>query len=149
MEVKKLSLDDKAVHKKSIYEWMREEEQKNVVCDCGINWGTVYFLTDRQVEEFVEIYRRTFEAPRYSVEKHTGLCGMHLSHIMRIRSWLHWDEVPIGVKEKKHIIDIVERAIYEGEFTGISPSVYPEIIEKVIACEDVPDVEANYIHFHI
>lgn len=130
----------------SFYQWAKQ--YPNIIFDSGINWGSVYFLTEEQKDVFIDWYRQTNPAPRYDVRQITGLIGDHLSNIIQIRQWLHNPDCYPGKKEKEYIAQTIRRAQETGKFTGIAPEAYPRILADLEKIPDTEDIVSYIIHYH-
>ena len=123
------------------------KENPNIIVDPGMNWCTVHCLTEEQKDKFIELYKAGNPAPRYAVMPQTGLIGIHISSIARLRNWFSGNP-GIGRQEKAYAIEQLKRYQETGEHSGISPSAYPELIEKLEKLPDCDDIEGYCIHYH-
>lgn len=123
------------------------KRHSNIIVDPGINWCGLQQVTEEQLAQLKEIFKRE-KIYQYDVyEKSFGLVG-HMSHVIQARKWFNDPKCLPGKQEKSRLITQLQEAKRSGKHTGIHPRVYDELLEKLYAIPDTEDIEGYSLRYH-
>lgn len=120
---------------------------KNIIHGRGINWFTLYCVTEEQKPTLDFILSR--HGMRHDVRRTLGI-EEHFSSTVQLRAWYKNPDLLPGRVEKEKYINRLEELISSEnpEFTGISPEAYPELLERLKAAPDKDDIDGYTYHIH-
>lgn len=145
MNVKAMNiLDSDSPNNMGLRDFLNQCE--NIIIEPGINWCHLRLVTEEQLETLKSIFKR--EQIRYNIyEKTVGMVD-HFSNIVKAREWFNSPKKYPGQKEKAWLIEKLQLYKVNGEFTGIAPEAYDELLEKLYAIPDKPDIEGYSLRYH-
>ena len=124
-----------------LYEYL--QDHKDIISAGGINWGNLYTTDPQEVEDI-----KALLTDRYSV---TGPCDTIPEYesisINNVFVWFTNGHQPT-VKERERLLKWLDKVEESGEHTGILPSAYPTLIERLRAMTDLEDKPYYEIHYH-
>lgn len=147
MKIKRMSLGD-GEKKPSVSVRMNEfiESCPNIIVDPGINWCHLHQVTEEQLSVLKGLFKEggiqfTAYQPEWGLQEYPSI-------IIRLRRWFQRPELGPGRKEKAKLISVIHRWKETGEFTGIDPSAYDELLARLESLPDKDDIYGYTLRFH-
>lgn len=119
MNLNKLNLDSEGsitCNEFTLNEFLKRHS--NIIVSPGINWCGLQQVTEEQLAQLKEIFKRE-KIYQYDVyEKSFGLVG-HMSHVIQARKWFNDPKCLPGKQEKSRLIEQLQEAKLSGKHIGI------------------------------
>lgn len=128
--------------------WNFVESNTNIILDNGINWFTLYQVTEDQLVTLRKILQRDFRRYDINLEPDVGLLANFASRI-RLRKLYLDERLWPGKEEKCKTIAEIKKYKETGEHTGIHPDSYDKLLVRLEAISDFDDIVGYAIHIHL
>lgn len=119
----------------------------NIIADPGINWFSLYQVTEDQLVTLHKILHRDGSRHDISKVQDVGLT-VHFARKVDLRNWYQDEKLWPGKEEKRKTIEELKKFKETGEHTGIAKEAYDDLLSRLEAIPDFDDVVGYSLHIH-